>query len=140
MKIGIDISQIAYKGTGVATYLQNLVENLIAQDRDNDYILFYSSLRKDLPLSGLWSQGPRINSDNLKPGPGKITISKFKFPPALLDFIWNRLHLFPIEWFIGNVDVFISSDWTQPPTIKQKKLLYFMTLLYINTQMKLLKK
>src|SRR3989338_4918827 len=50
----------------------------------------------------------------------------FKIPPILLDALWNRLHIVPIEWFIGDVDVFISSDWTQPPTKKAKKA----TILY----------
>jgi hypothetical protein len=39
----------------------------------------------------------------------------FSFPPTLLDIIWNRLHIIPIEWLIGEVDIFWSSDWTQPP-------------------------
>ncbi|MDP2860286.1 MAG: hypothetical protein Q8N98_01070, partial [bacterium] len=51
MKIGIDISQLAYSGTGVATYTQNLVENLLNLDRENEYILFFSSLRKQLDES-----------------------------------------------------------------------------------------
>lgn len=42
-------------------------------------------------------------------------------PPTFLDFLWNKLHIFPIEWLIGDVDVFISSDWTQPPTVRAKK-------------------
>ena len=41
-------------------------------------------------------------------------------PPILLDIVWNRLHIVPIEWIIGNVDVFWSSDWTQPPLILAK--------------------
>jgi len=32
----------------------------------------------------------------------------------------------PIEWLIGDVDVFVTSDWTEPPTIKAKKA----TILY----------
>lgn len=47
-------------------------------------------------------------------------------PPCLLDLLWNRLHIFPIERFIGDIDVFISSDWTEPPAIKAKKA----TILY----------
>ncbi|KKQ65285.1 MAG: Glycosyl transferase group 1, partial [Candidatus Shapirobacteria bacterium GW2011_GWF1_38_23] len=34
----------------------------------------------------------------------------------------NRLHLFPIELFIGNCDLFHTSDWTQPPAFKAKTL------------------
>ncbi len=32
----------------------------------------------------------------------------------------------PIEWLIGDVDIFITSDWTEPPTIRAKKA----TILY----------
>ncbi len=110
MKIGIDISQIAYKNTGVANYLEHFIDNLLKIDSKNKYVLFYSSLRK--PLKHNWST-------NLK-------IKKYRFPPLLLDIFWNRLHIFPIEKFIGDVDVFISSDWTEPPAIKAKKA----TILY----------
>lgn len=47
-------------------------------------------------------------------------------PPSLLDFLWNRLHVLPIEQLIGNVDVFITSDWTEPPTKSARKA----TILY----------
>jgi glycosyltransferase involved in cell wall biosynthesis len=96
MKIGIDISQIVY-GTGVSVYTQNLVENLLKIDKKNDYLLFGGSLRQ---------------KDKLQKFGAKI----FSFPPTLADFVWNRLHLFPIENFLGTIDVFHSSDWTQPPT------------------------
>lgn len=104
MKIGIDISQTAYEGTGVANYLTKLVEHLLAVDKENEYVLFYSSAR--IPFQ----------AENLSIADKKnIQIKTFKFPPTLLDFLWNKLHIFPIEWLIGNVDVFISSDWVQPP-------------------------
>ena len=51
MKIGIDVSQLAYPNTGVANYLQNLVQNLIEIDKNNEYILFFSSMRKQFPIS-----------------------------------------------------------------------------------------
>ena len=49
MRIGIDISQIAYEGTGVANYLSNLVRELV-KSNNQEYILFFSSLRRTLPL------------------------------------------------------------------------------------------
>ncbi len=115
MKIGIDISQLAYENTGVANYLRELVENITKLDKKNEYILFYSSLRRKLDPSVF----------NFESNP-KITIKKFKFPPSMLDFIWNRLHIMPIEDLIGDIDIFISSDWTQPPTRSAKKV----TILY----------
>lgn len=118
MKIGIDISQLAYTNTGVANYLGNLVENLIKLDTQNEYILFFSSLRKEFPGSNF--QFPNKSKYQ------NVQIKKFKFPPIILDLLWNKLHVFPIENLIGDVDVFITSDWTEPPTKKAKKL----TILY----------
>lgn len=113
MKIGIDISQLAYEKTGVANYLRTLVEHLLEVDKENEYILFYSSLRKKLPSFDS-SQGKNAS------------IKQFKFPPSLLHILWNKLHVMPIESLIGDIDVFITSDWTEPPTKKAKK----MTILY----------
>lgn len=115
MRIGIDISQIAYEGTGVANYLNCLVESLVEIDKNNEYVLFYSSLRKNLKSSILNLQ---INKN--------VAIKQFKFPPIILDIIWNKFHLMPIEDLIGDIDIFISSDWTQPPAKKAKKA----TILY----------
>lgn len=112
MRIGIDISQTAYEKTGVGNYLKNLVEALSRVDQKNEYILFFSSLR----LSP-----PKFNIDN-----PNFTIKTFKFPPTFLENIWNKFHKFPIEQFIGDVDVFIASDWAFPPSKKAKKA----TILY----------
>lgn len=115
MRIGIDMSQVVYEGTGVSRYLENLLRELIVIDKKNEYVLFFSSFRRKFPLS-------HFNFADHK----NVTIKLFKIPPLLLDLLWNRLHICPIEWFIGDVDVFISSDWTQPPAKKAKKA----TILY----------
>lgn len=115
MKIGIDISQLAYEKTGVANYLENLVDRLLTIDQENEYVLFFSSLRKNFQFSIF----------NFQSNPN-ISIKQFRFPPIVLDLLWNKLHIIPIESLIGDVDVFISSDWTEPPTKKAKKA----TILY----------
>ena len=114
MKIGIDVSQLAYPGTGVANYLQNLVQNLIEMDKKNEYVLFFSSLRKKFPISSFKFQN------------SKVQIKTFKIPPTILNILWNRLHILPVEDLIGSVDLFITSDWTEPPVKKAKKA----TILY----------
>lgn len=116
MRIGIDISQLAYDETGVASYLENLLLSLINQDGENSYILFFSSLRKKIK-----DQKLKIKNTNKN-----VKIIEYKFPPIFLDLMWNKLHILPIENFIGDVDVFITSDWTEPPTKKAKKA----TILY----------
>ena len=50
----------------------------------------------------------------------RIRLVVIPLPPTVLDFLWNVLHILPIEFFIGNVDVFWSSDWTQPPFLSAK--------------------
>src|ERR1035437_8370048 len=115
MVIGIDISQLAYENTGVANYLENFVRHLIEIDKENEYVLFFSSMRKNFKFSILNFQSKH-----------NVTIKQFKIPPTALDILWNKLHIMPIENFIGPVDIFITSDWTEPPTKKAKKA----TILY----------
>lgn len=108
MKIGIDISPIIYE-TGVSWYTKNLVKELLKVDKTDEFILFGGSLRrlKDLKLA----------FDNCRATVrGSCRLRLFPLPPIFMNAVWNRLHAFPIEWLIGNVDVFHSSDWTQPPT------------------------
>src|SRR3989344_9162847 len=109
MKIAVDISQIVYTGSGVARYTTNLVKSLCKYDTTNKYTFFFSSLRGKLPKE--------IEKLILV----KHQLVKLKIPPTVLDFVWNRLHIVPIETFVGPQDIFISSDWTQPPT-KAKKV------------------
>lgn len=109
MRIGIDVSQIAYGSTGVANYLSSLVREMVKND-GHEFILFFSSLRRDLPSEF---------EDSVKRN--NVSIRKFKLPPTVLDLLWNKLHIIPVENFIGRIDFFISSDWTEPPTRKAKK-------------------
>src|SRR3990167_2162611 len=98
MRVAIDISQIVY-GTGVSVYTKNLVENLLRIDRENDYVLFAGSLRRKKDVLSIFPDA-RV----------------FPIPPTLADLLWNRLHTLPIEKLIGNIDVFHTSDWAEPPS------------------------
>ncbi len=122
MRIGIDISQLAFEKTGVAAFLGKLVETLVKEDKDNSYVLFYASLRKKLPISHF--QFLHTAAD------ARIQIKTFRFPPTFLDFLWNKLHVLPIEWLIGDVDVFVSSDWVQPPSKAKKVTILYDLIVY----------
>jgi len=108
MIIGIDISASVY-GTGVSNYTDNLVRSLIKIGKDHQFKLFFSSFR--LPLPKLYTQLQKLPN---------VKIFTYKFPPTILDILWNRLHILPIEVLIGSCDIFHTSDWTQPPAIKAK--------------------
>lgn len=123
MIIGIDVSSTAY-GTGVSNYTLNLVRNLLKNDHQNFYKLFYSSLRQPLPkeISKL-SQYKNVQ------------IFYFRLPPTLLAVLWNKIHVLPIELFIGKCDIFHTSDWTEPPAFKAKTIATIHDLApFVNSQ------
>src|SRR4030042_1899513 len=109
MKIAIDVSQIIY-GTGVSVYTRNLVENLLKLDKESEYILFGGSLRRRSELLSILDD---FNGEKLKR-------EVFPIPQTLADYIWNKAHIFPVEKLTGRIDVFHSSDWTQPPSMAFK--------------------
>jgi glycosyltransferase involved in cell wall biosynthesis len=113
MKIGIDISQVVYEGFGIATYTRKLVETLLQIDNENKYTLFFSSLRR-----------------NLKSEFKGAKVIKFKIPPTILDILWNTLHQIPVEIFIGDTDIFHSSNWIQPPSRAKKVTTIHDMLIY----------
>ncbi len=116
MKIAIDISQIVFEGTGTANYTKNLVKNLLRLNhstKKHQYLLFGASLRKK-PLLDAFAFELRKE--------GLIFRESFwMLPPTFTSTVWNQVHHMKIERLIGKVDVFHSSDWTQPPT-KAKKV------------------
>src|SRR3990170_1982963 len=93
IRVGMDISQLAHKG-GVTTYTRNLSDNL-SRISDLEMAYFYSSLRK--------------------PYKGKLkNVKAYRLPPTLFELFFNRIRNVSIEKFIGPIDIFHSSDWTQP--------------------------
>ena len=59
-----------------------------------------------------------------------VVIKKLKLPPSALDVLWNSAHIVPVETFIGKVDLFISSDWTEPPTRARKATIIYDLTVY----------
>ncbi len=107
MRLGIDISQVVYEGTGVARYVRRLVTALVIAAPEHEYVLFGASLRARAKLQEFFT--------SLPPQGKRLRLVSVPIPPTLLDWLWNKLHLVSIEWFTGPLDVFWSSDWTQPP-------------------------
>ena len=105
MKIGIDISQLNYEGTGVGNFTYNLVRNLLLANKNNEYRLFYASLHK--------LNNP-ILSEFEKLG---AKVYRYPFPHKALHFLWGDKNLVPIDLLIGKVDVMIFSDYLRPPTL-----------------------
>jgi glycosyltransferase involved in cell wall biosynthesis len=106
MRIAIDVSPVVY-GTGVSVYTKNLVENILSLSSSEEVVVFGGSLRRFDKLRLFGENVSKIR---------EIDIKFYHFPPSLMDLVWNRLHILPVECFVGDIDVFHSSDWTQPPS------------------------
>lgn len=93
MKVGIDISSVVF-GTGVSDYTRELVSHLKPLLGESLKTFGFSLRRRQEDF--------------------------FPFPPTFMDFLCNRLHIINIETFVGPLDVYHSSDWTQAPSIAKK--------------------
>lgn len=120
MKVGIDISQVVYEGTGVARFTKGLCEAILQYNTSHDWTFFFSSFRQNIPND----LKKKINKRGYK-------LITSKLPPTILSFIWNTLHILPIEHFTGPLDWFITSDWTEPPA-QAKKATIAHDLVYLH--------
>lgn len=105
MRIGIDISQAAFQGSGVGRYTHALVKALSKNKKNHELVLFGSSLRQFHVLQALADTVSAVG----------VTNKIIHLPPLFLNILWNAMHIVPIEVFIGQCDVFHSSDWIEPP-------------------------
>jgi len=91
MIVGIDIN-ILNRGGGIANYIAQLLDNIRDLEPEYIYKVFFNSFRKiHMPIDDHFF---RVTSSRL--------------PDRLLQFSWTYLRFPPIEWFIGDVDVFHS--------------------------------
>lgn len=109
MNVGIDISQAVYEGTGSARYVINLLRGFaeIGAGADLELTLFGSAYKRRKFLDNYANLGKRTKY--------------YPFPPKFFELLWNKLHVVNFEEFVGNVDIYHSSDWTQGPS-KAKKV------------------
>ncbi len=110
MKVAIDVSQVVY-GTGVSVYVRELTKALLSVDQENSYLIYGGSLRQQSSL--------RLFGQSLQ---GNFTTRFFPIPPTLADYVWNKLHTLPLERLLGRVDIVHTSDWSEPPVRKAKKV------------------
>jgi glycosyltransferase involved in cell wall biosynthesis len=105
VKIAVDISQIAYPGTGVGRFTDGLTRAILDHGKEHSWTFFFSSLRQEL--------SPEIKK---LIGESGQRLSEYKLPPSALSFLWNSLHRMKIEKLVGPQDWIITSDWTEAPS------------------------
>jgi glycosyltransferase involved in cell wall biosynthesis len=91
MIVGIDIN-ILNRGGGIANYIAQLLDNFKDIEPEYMYKLYFNSFRKiHMPIDDHF-----------------FHVTSSRLPDRLLQFSWTYLRFPPIEWFIGDVDVFHS--------------------------------
>ncbi|PJE61355.1 hypothetical protein COU87_05035 [Candidatus Roizmanbacteria bacterium CG10_big_fil_rev_8_21_14_0_10_39_12] len=120
MKIGVDISQIAHKGTGVARFTEGLVRTILIQkDTTHEWVFFYSSFRQkiDSTLRQKITNSPH-------------SLHSFPFPPSFLSYVSNNFRGFTQlvthnSKLLTDLDWFITSDWIEYPlSIKKTTIIH----------------
>lgn len=105
MKIGIDVSQMCYEGSGVARYVYGLTQSLLNLGSDHQFVLYAGTLRQKDFFEKLKTRSPWDKAEwHILP-----------IPPKSAGLVLGSLPL-NIELLIGHVDLFHSSDWVEPNT------------------------
>ena len=73
MRIGIDVSQMCYEGTGVARYVYGLTEALLNLDTNHLFVLYAGALRQRDFFEKLKTQSPWDKAEwHILPIPPKV--------------------------------------------------------------------
>lgn len=107
MRIGIDVSQMCYHGTGVARYVRGLTTALLNANSPHEFVLFAGAFRQRSYFSRLSKTSPY----------DLATWKILPLPPKVAGYLLNELPL-KIESLIGPIDLFHSSDWAQPSSAR----------------------
>lgn len=111
MKIGIDIRcLIGGKRTGVEEYTLELLEHLFAEDRENEYVLFWNA----------WKL-PRCPRDWNRRFPNVHLVS-FRIPNKLLNFSLWYFGFPKLDRLLGGVDVFFLPNLNFAAFSRQVKI------------------
>ena len=104
MKVVFDGTPFLIEKTGIGHYTENLISSLMTKSPELEMELFTISLRA----------GHRLKHD-APPLPG-IKTSGYNLPANFLyNHWWRRTSRLPAEFFLGNFDIFHSTNYQAPP-------------------------
>ena len=121
MRIAIDIRVLGGNlFSGIPEYTFNIIDNLLKIDKENEYILFFNSAKRDISLQDFgWE-----NYKNVK-------LIKYKIPNKILDIFSLFLKRPRIEDFLGEVDVYFLPHFSLIPS-KAPRVLVFHDLSFVH--------
>jgi len=101
MRIAIDYTAGIRQGAGIGNYVRNLVNAMLAQDAENQYILLTSG---------------RPTRERPFPKADNVRSRSILIPDRYLNILWYRWRL-PLyaTYFTGQVDIYHGPDFALPP-------------------------
>ncbi len=118
MKIAIDYTPAALQGAGIGRYTRGLVDAL-------------------LPLLGARDEVTLLYPRGAAPfarrnWPDGVRIKHLPLPDRYQTILWHRLRLpAPIEWLVGDVDIFHAPNFLLPPVRRAQTLLTIHDLAFL---------
>lgn len=109
MLITLNITPAVRQVTGIGTYAKELTQALLKLDKENKYTLFFSRI----PLS-------KILLEKYFAAGGRVSLKIIGLPYRFLNFLWNELGVFPVEYLCGECNIFHSLDMLSPLAKKSK--------------------
>lgn len=110
MNIGIDISQIAYPGSGVARFTGGLLTQILSTPEEHTWHLYFYSLRAGIDPDLKEKIAKKTN----------VTLHTFLLPQSILSFATYQARSV-FSWMLTslpslrNLDWFVTSDWLELP-------------------------
>ncbi len=119
MRIGVDYTAAARQGGGIGRYARELVGALLAQERNDRFVLMAASAG----LGDRWRQ-ERVRLRKKAAAPERLTFRSLPLTDDWMARLWQRLRLpLPVELVTGRVDCFYSPDFVLPPLLPGTKAL-----------------
>ena len=117
MRIGIDIRALRAVRTGIGRFVVNLLDKLAIRDNENNYVLYFNSMKGGLP------DDVAFNS--------KFEIKCTRIPNRLLNISWAYTPFPPVELLLRDIDVFHSPNFQMPPTRKASRVVTVHDLVFL---------
>lgn len=101
MQIGIDFTPAVEEGAGIGRFTRELIAALLADHDEEHYVLI---VPKGAEPPEWVSAAPHVRW------------SPLPFSARFTSIFWHRLHVpAPVEWFVGDLDVFHATNYMLPP-------------------------
>lgn len=117
MKIGIDIRVLSGIRTGIGRLTKELLIGLAKVDKENQYILFYNTMKGQLPSD--IPQQPNFRT---------VTV---RIPNRALNAFWAITSFPKAETFTGPLDLFHGPSFQMPPTRRAANVLTIHDLVFL---------